>query len=725
MINANEILNALPSRYYLIDLDTKTIVQSNDSGVEANKSKCHYYLFGKESPCENSGNCLCAQSVEKGKSDFVIEKGDGAQKEFFKIRFSKFSENEILVISENVTSEFLIKKELKINTKRLERAERMASFGYWEFNIDEKIVIASKGAVKIYGLPSNRMTLEEIQAYPIRKFRKKLDKELEDLIVLGKPYNIKFQIKRPCDGEIRFIHSMAEYREDKRMVFGVIHDITDSIRADEELNNTNNLLRTVIDNIPDAIYMKDNQYRKLIANKGDAVNVGLKSAKEIIGRTDYDIYPKEIADVYTRDDKRVIERGEPIINREEILPAYGKNKVVLTSKFPLRNSENKIVGLVGIGRDITKIKESQEQLHLLQQTVHQTPLPVVITDKVGNIEFVNPGFTAVTGYEFDEVVGKNPRILKSGLSESDTSLYKKLWNTINSGQNWYGEFYNRKKDGSFYWENAVIAPIVDETGEIKHFVAIKEDITEKKQIIEDLKIAKDKAEESDRLKSIFLTNLSHEIRTPLNGILGFSNIICSGISEPAKLDYYGTLIENSGRRLIKVIDDIIDMSMLQSNQIKLNYSEFDLNEIIRELFDLYRDIYQQKLSDINFSMELCKNGDGILVSDKTRVTQVIKNVLDNAFKFTEKGFIKFGYFNSTHKQVTLFVEDSGIGIEADKSKIIYEPFRQGEEGHSRKYEGSGLGLTISKAVMQKLEGKIALKSEENKGSTFYLKFQKN
>ena len=123
-------------------------------------------------------------------------------------------------------------------------------------------------------------------------------------------------------------------------------------------------------------------------------------------------------------------------------------------------------------------------------------------------------------------------------------------------------------------------------------------------------------------------------------------------------------------------------------------------------------------------MELCKNGDGILVSDKTRVTQVIKNVLDNAFKFTEQGFIKFGYFNSTHKQVTLFVKDSGIGIEADKSKIIFEPFRQGEEGHTRKYEGSGLGLTISAAVMQKLEGKIELKSEENKGSTFYLEFQK-
>lgn len=723
MINANEILNALPSRYYLINLEAKTIVQSNDSGVEENKSKCHYYLFGKESPCENSGSCVCMHAVEKGKSDYVIKKGEGTQIEFFKIRFSKFSKNEILAISENVTSEFLIKKELKINTKRLERAERMASFGYWEFNIDEKIVIASKGAVKIYGLPSNKMTLEEIQAYPIRKFRKKLDRQLEDLIAFGKPYNIKFQIKRICDGEIRFIHSMAEYREDKRMVFGVIHDITDSKRAEEEIDNSHNLLRTVIDNIPDAIYMKDNQYRKLIANRGDAENVGLKDPKELIGKNDYDIYPKEIADIYTEDDRSVIEKGETIINREEVLPSKGKNRIVLTSKFPLKNSENKIVGLVGIGRDITKIKENQAQLNLLKQTVYQTPLSVVITNRKGEIEYVNPGFTQVTGYEFDEVVGINPRILKSGLW--DKSYYRNLWETISSGKNWHGEFYNRKKDGSLYWENAVIAPITDDSGEIEHYVAIKEDITEKKQIVEDLKIAKEKAEESDRLKSIFLTNLSHEIRTPLNGIMGFSNIICSGETDPAKLDYFGTLIENSGRRLIKVIDDIIDMSMLQSNQFTFTYSEFDLNEVIYELFDLYKDLYRHKLTDISFSLEPAKTGESILVSDKTRVAQVIKNILDNAFKFTDKGFIKFGYFDSNDNQVTLFVEDSGIGIEADKSKVIFEAFRQGEEGDSRKYEGSGLGLSISAAVMEKLDGTIELKSAKDKGSTFYLEFKKN
>jgi PAS domain S-box-containing protein len=978
--NAGEILKVLPSKYYVINLDSKEIIQSNDPGIEATKSKCYQYLYSDNPPCDiTDGKCICQRALEKEQTGLVIKKEEGTKSEFFDVKFSKLDDSHIVVSLENVTREYQIKKELKINSKRLQRAENLAGFGYWEFSLDDKLMIASQGAKKIYGASFNVLTLEEAQSYPLKKFRKRLNKSLADLIALGKPYNVKFQIKRPVDGEIRRIHSIAEYRSDKKMVFGVIHDMTEteetqealfesensmrhlfknmnsaftfheiitdkngnpvdyifldvnekfeeitglkrddilnkrvsevipgiekfrierygkvaltgkpisfssysklldkhfeiaayspkknyfattftditarvksatalkeslddlkmaqqfakignwkyypanhefywseqvfdilgrdpslgvidvseyknyfpkqdykrvikaikntlennvsselqirvivpdnrlkwveiicqppkivnqnrgeiilhgtvqditiSKRAEEELSNTNKLLRTVIDNIPDAIYMKDTQYRKLIANKGDAINSGVKNIAEIIGKTDYDIYPKEVADIYTEDDKRVIEKGETIINREELLPSGDKNRIILTSKFPLKNNENKIVGLVGIGRDITEIKENESRLNLLQQTVYQTPLPIVITDVKGNIEYVNPGFTKATKYGFDEVIGKNPRILQSGKGEK--SYYKNLWETISSGQNWHGEFYNKKKDGSYYWENAVIAPILDDSGEIKHYVAIKEDITEKKQIIEDLKIAKEKAEESNRLKSIFLTNLSHEIRTPLNGILGFTDIICSGITDKKKLEYYGGIIESSGKRLIRVIDDIMYMSMLQSNQVQINCSEFNVNEVLEELFDLYKDLHKNRLSEIGFNLKLVKNGKDFWVkSDKTKMRQVLRYCLDNSFKFTNNGFIRFGYFDSDDKQITLFVEDTGIGIDKDKSEIIFEPFRQGEEGDSRKYEGSGLGLSISTAIMDKIGGSIDLESEKGKGSVFYLKFRK-
>lgn len=978
-IGADEILNVLPSKYYVVHLDSREIVQSNDSGVQIRKSKCFQYFYGKDEPCENPENCICRQANKKESQSCTITLGEGSESQSYRARVSAFNENHVVVSLENITDELKFKKELKINSKRLERAERLAAFGYWEFNVDEKVMIASTGAMNIYGVSSSRISLEEVQTYPLRKYRKKLNRELENLIHSGKSYNIKFQIKRPVDGEIRCIHSIAEYREDKHMVFGVIHDITEtekaqkalvenqnnlkhlfsnmnsgfafhkiitdkqgkpvdyvfldvntkfekiigvkrekiinkrilevlpqtekiwierygevaltgnpitfsdysgilgkhfevaayspqknyfaitftdiservksekalkesllelkmaqqfakigswkysmhdqkiywsdqvfeiwerdpalgvidvqeyknyyseqdlgklsaalektlttgapleiqiqlqlpgnkqkwveiicrlpqdfkqqannvvlhgtiqditeSKNAEEELSKTNQLLRTVIDNIPDAIYMKDVHYRKLIANKGDAINCGVSGVEEIIGKTDYELYPKDIADVYTSDDRKVIENGETIINREEVLPSGDKNRVILTSKFPLKDQENNIIGLVGIGRDITELKENQSRLNLLMQTIRQTPLSLVITNTKGDIQYVNPGFTKVTGYEYNEVIGKNPRILQAGVTEK--IFYKNLWKTITSGKNWYGEFCNKRKDGTLYWESAVIAPIFGENQKLEHYVAIKEDITEKKQIVEDLKIAKEKAEESSRLKSIFLTNLSHEIRTPLNGILGFSSIICSGVSDPEKLNYYGDIIEKSGRRLIKVIDDIIEMSMLQSNQIKVEHEAFDLNEVLQELFDLYKDLYVKKIPDINFSVQLCEDKNHILVGDKNKVKHVLENLLDNAFKFTPNGFIHFGYFDSDHKKITLFVKDSGIGIGKEKSEIIFEPFRQVEEGDSRKYEGSGLGLAISAAIMNKLGGSIQLESKVEKGSVFYLKFRKD
>ncbi|MDP3452182.1 MAG: PAS domain S-box protein [Bacteroidales bacterium] len=167
-----------------------------------------------------------------------------------------------------------------------------------------------------------------------------------------------------------------------------------------------------------------------------------------------------------------------------------------------------------------KKQKSEEKLKLLNRAVEASSISVVITDAEGNINYVNPYFTELTGYSNEELLGKNPRLLKSG--NQPKSFYVELWNTILSGKEWTGEFRNKKKNGELYWENAIIAPILNSQGKITNFVAIKEDVTERKKILEELVDAKEHAEESDRLKSAFLANMSHEIRTPLNGILGCS-----------------------------------------------------------------------------------------------------------------------------------------------------------------------------------------------------------
>ncbi len=849
-----EILKSIPQKYYVIDTKAKRIVQTNDESLNDERRNCYQHIFNKELPCDNENNlCICEKLLESStKASFVINQKEGSKERYFQVKATKLRDNLVLETMIDVTEKELVNKELKINNKRLARAEKLADFGYWELNMNDKTVLASEGARRIYGLQQDvELTIAEIQKYPLDKYRKKLDKSLRDLILKNKPYNVTFEIERKSDGENRLVRSIAEYRKDKRMVFGILHDITQNEKAqnalDEslknlklaqqiaklghwhynpnseetewseevykilerdvslslftaeeyrsflgednfvefakslnmalnqgipfqfhckaniskdktkwieiichpepdsgvkghilrgtiqdiseskqievELNSSNKLLRTVIDNIPDAVYMKDTNFRKIVANKIDAQRSNIEIA-DMIGKTDYEIYPLEIAEKYAEDDKKVFDTGMPVINREEILPFGNKFKWVLTSKFPLQDDENKILGLVGIGRDITEIKEKESRLRLLQKVIEQSPLSIVITDTEGTIQYVNPGFENATGYTRQEAIGKNPKILNTG--SQSRNYYVNLWETILSGKNWYGEFHNKRKDGTSYWESAVITPIYDENNEIKQFVAIKEDVTNIKQMVKELETAKEKAEESDRLKTVFLANMSHEIRTPLNGILGFSSIISSGLCNNDQLEKYGKIIENSGQRLMTVIDDIIDISMIQSNQLKIEQIEFDLNDLLEEVFVVYKNQKAAQLENIRFDMEskLTRSNSNI-ISDKNRIYQVLKNLLDNAFKFTNSGYIKFGCYDSGDPEVILFVEDTGIGIEEGKTSLIFEIFRQVEEGNARKYDGSGLGLAITAGIIERLGGEIVVRSAINKGTTFYVTLPRN
>ncbi len=973
-----EILENIPLIYYIIDLETFEIQKTNNPAFSSTATKCHKFLFEKENPCEfKNENCICSRFLTKNeKASFVIENKKGNTKEIFRVNASLVGKKQALVFYENITEVASIQKELKINNKRLERAETLAKFGSWEININDNYVFASKGAKQIYGVDETRLKLDEVRGFALPEFRERLGVALHNLIYKNEPYNIHYKVKRKNDGAVRHIHSIAEYREDKKMVFGVINDVTeteltqyalmesenslkqlfenmnsafafhkivtdsngepvdyitldvnpkfeeisgekaediinksilevhpdtekfwieiygevaltgkavsfseyseqmkkfleisaysprknyfavtfndisakvkseralnDSLmdlkmaqriakigswkfnpenktykwsdqvfdiierkpekgplrfnelepyfssddfqkfkesiddtlfhknpfeiqlrlllpgnrskwievicqpgeithqneyflrgtvqditankNADEEIYRSNQLLRTVIDNVTDAIYLKDTQYRKLIANLEDTRRSGFEKPEDIIGKSDFDLYPFDVAQKYVDDDRKVIENGEAVVNKEEILPDKKGDRTILTSKFPLKNDNGEILGLVGIGRDITELKEHASKVHMLQQTVEQTPLAVLITNPEGKIEYVNAGFTKISGYAPGEVIGQKTWIFKSGFH--DEKYYSNLWETISSGKNWYGEFFNKRKNGETYWEGAVIAPIFDEKNNIIHFVAIKEDITGKKQMIDDLKKAKKEAEESSRLKSLFLTNLSHEIRTPLNGILGFSNIICSGIAEKNKLEYYGKIIEKSGNRLMKMVDDIIDISMLQSDQMRFDFDNFNLNDMLQDLYFSVGNLYLDK-KDIVLKLVKCSNESFTLFSDKNRLNLVMTNLLFNAYKFTESGEIKFGFFSSADNEVTLFVKDTGIGIADDKKKVIFEAFRQAEEGDARKFEGSGLGLAVASGILEKLQGSINVESELGKGSVFYIKVPVN
>jgi len=364
--------------------------------------------------------------------------------------------------------------------------------------------------------------------------------------------------------------------------------------------------------------------------------------------------------------------------------------------------------------DITERKLADNQLKKLSAAVEQSPVSVVITDLVGDIEYVNNYFTLLTGYTLEESIGKNPRILKSDLMPE--SIYEDLWLTILSGKVWRGELQNKKKNGELYWETATISAILNKDGLISNFVAVKEDITEHKKILDELIAAKEKAEESDRLKTAFLTNISHEIRTPMNGILGFSSLLKNPELSGEKQAQYIDLINQSGERMLSLINDLIDISRIEAGETLLHISSTPVNRILDDLCEFFKPEAQQKGLCLNVSKVL-SDDESTIETDNVKLKQICSNLIQNALKFTRQGGISFGYTRHDD-MLEFYVKDSGIGIPDDMREMIFERFHQIDNSLTRHHEGPGLGLSISKAYIELLGGTINVRSSEGKGSEF-------
>lgn len=379
--------------------------------------------------------------------------------------------------------------------------------------------------------------------------------------------------------------------------------------------------------------------------------------------------------------------------------------------------KNKFVSIID---DVSDRKRLNNKLLKQTAAIDQSANSIVITDTAGNIEYVNKKFTKTTGYTFLEAIGKNPRVLKSGNQPKE--YYEQLWDTISSGESWRGVFHNKRKDGSLYWESAVISPVVDENGKTINYLAVKEDITDKKKLEQDLILAKEKAEQSDKLKSSFLANVSHEIRTPLNAIIGFSEFLVKDISLQDK-KLYGEIVKNSSNDLLNIINDILDIAKIEAGHAQLQQEEFSINQLLTELFEYFKykkDKLNKERIIIKFNQKLSKSNENI-ISDKGRIKQVLINLLENAFKFTSDGFIEFGCIlksDSNVPELEIFVEDSGIGISKEKQEFIFDRFRQADESTSRRYGGTGLGLSISRSLAKLIGGDLTMSSNEGKGSRF-------
>ncbi|MBI9107018.1 MAG: PAS domain S-box protein [Spirochaetales bacterium] len=411
--------------------------------------------------------------------------------------------------------------------------------------------------------------------------------------------------------------------------------------------------------------------------------------------------------------KRWVEQNSPNIYRashEKFEYSKDGRTILFTKVIDLVNHN-----IFFFGTDITDQKNSEVKIRRLLAAIEQSANSVLITDSDGSINYVNKAFERFTGYRQNEVIGKTPAILKSGYH--DNCFYDNLWETILSGSVWNGTFMNKRKDGEMYWENTTITPICGSNGDIFSYIALKEDITLKKQMEQELRLAKDEAERSNKLKSDFLANISHEIRTPLNGILGFTDVILCNETDDENREML-RLILKSGRDLLELINEVLDLSKIEADRIEIESYPFSLCEMLLLLEKQFSVFAGEKSLKLEFHTP--GNMPPRLTGGEKQIKQILNNLIGNALKFTEKGFVRVvtGYENGI---LQISVTDSGMGMSEEQQLRVFDAFQQAGPMINNKYKGTGLGLTISRRLARLMAGDITVQSVENKGASFTLR----
>jgi PAS domain S-box-containing protein len=416
-------------------------------------------------------------------------------------------------------------------------------------------------------------------------------------------------------------------------------------------------------------------------------------------------------------------------------------------------------------QDLLETKEKAEENEAMFKAAMENSQAGIAIAEVpsGKLKFVNKEGLLIPSRNYDELVEEvdvNQYVDNWQILHFDGTPYKTdevpLARAVLFGETCRKEFIIRRENEEDRYVLANAAPVIDGNGKQIAAIVVFLDITDRKQIefnlqkknkellvteeelkasneeleyinsrLEkqkaELKEAKEKAEESDRLKSAFLANMSHEIRTPMNGILGFSQMLMENEFSEKKQKKFLGIIHSRTKHLLQIITDIVDIAKIESNQLSINEEEFYLNDVIKELYDFYKkDIEDKGKTGIQLKLKLnLQRERSYIKSDQTRIRQVLDNLLSNAVKYTDEGEVEIGYSKKNKDTLLFWVKDTGIGISSEDYDKIFERFRQADETTNRLYEGTGLGLTISKNLVEFLGGKIWVDSEQGKGSVFY------
>jgi PAS domain S-box-containing protein len=634
---------------------------------------------------------------------------------------------------------------LRLSTEALREAQQIAKIGSWEYICASETFNISGETSRIFGWNSSE------QKYPKNTFlsvineddRNEFQIRVQKSITSQGPFEHEFRIFHP-DGGITWAYGIGKViiasNGDVTGLKGTIQDITERKNAEQALNHSHDLMRYVIEHNRGAVAVHDRDMNYIYVSQRYIHDFGVTDP-DIIGKNHYIVFPdlpQKFRDAHQESLKgKIVQSENDFWVRDD-----GSFDWTRWECRPWYEADGGIGGIIVYTEVITErknfeiaLKRSESQLSSLFNSV---PVIMILVNENGEVlrmnrfglELTMKNATEVVGLKCGEVfncVHSSKEKMNFGPSDRCAScmLRNTIENTFRTGKEYFKVESQISISGQRGLKNHTIlvsTSIISEQPDKTVLLTI-DDITLRKEMEVDLINAKEKAEESDKLKSAFLANISHEIRTPMNGIIGFSEMIQKPGLSNEKRRHFSELISDSCKQLLNIITDVIDISKIDTAQISVQISEINLNELLLEIFLGHRASAESKNISL-YQRKALRNENAIIMTDSEKLKHILSNLVGNAVKFTNSGFIEYGY-DVKEKNIEFFIRDTGIGIKPELHAAVFERFRQAETSDTRTYGGAGLGLSISKGLVEIMGGKIWLESEYGKGSTFYFNIPYN
>ena len=627
---------------------------------------------------------------------------------------SKNNNVALIGLLQNITDQVKAEMVLRNREKSFRNLFENNPLPMWLYDFKSKQFInVNEAAINHYGYTKEEFLKLNLSEVVIEESTEPQDDSQRlELITSGKTFENIHSVK---DGNLISVeissHLIQLNGSGNQSVLEVVQDVTERKKIESRIQESEQRFKTLAKISPVAIFRTNSRGDLTYVNENWTEMTGIFS-EIAFGQKWYDGLPIQDKEQIEQRWRHSFEISDSFETELQLLNPKSTVNWVLASIVKITSSKNKIMGFVGTLTDVTRMKMFEGNFRKLYYSVEQSPVSIVITDIKGNIEFVNPAVIKTTGYSKEELIGSNPSILKSGFQNK--SFYKNLWDTISSGKLWQGELNNKRKDGTFYWEQASISPVLNERKEIINYVAVKEDITDRKILHDELIKAKTDAVESNRLKANFLTKINHELRTPLLSIMGSSHSVLND-AENIRMKELGEILVKESDRLNSSLKSILSLSSLESENQNYALEPIDISYIIKNVYNQYKHLANDR--GLNFVIEDILDRI-FVIGNKEMIHEIVSNLIDNAIKFTEKGSVII--FNEySDDSYILSIKDTGAGISNQSKEIIFEPFRQAET-QSRNVSGIGLGLTLAKKFAEVMGGKISFESTLYQGTTFCL-----